>query len=237
MKDFSKKHPVLLVIIQFVVTLLLAGIVAGVLNGAGFNNEVSGSIARILVGIVLLGVSYKCFRFGSFFRGMIVMLPALLLAIYKIPYHFVNGGGAVNAVTIPIVLIGLAPAIYEEVLFRGILIYNLKKKYDSPMTIVLISAIVFSLVHLTNIMGMDLISLGLQLVMALVVGIVLGAIYLNTGDLVSVIFVHFMIDVLSGIFPGGMMTPYYFIVILVVIWIIEIIYGFILVRKVVNKRV
>lgn len=231
MKIISEKHPIIFEIALFVISLLLAAVVAGILNASGCDNEVGSSIARILVGIVLLAVFYKNFHTGNSFKGFIPMLPLLLLAIYKIPYHFISGGGQPNAITIPILLAGLAPAVFEEILFRGIFITNLKKKYSSPTAVVLISAVVFSLVHLTNLVGMNVLSVLLQLIMALVTGIVFGAIYLYSGDLVSVIIAHFAIDVVGGIFPGGVTTPYYFLVILILLWIFEIVYGFLLVRK------
>lgn len=202
-----------------------------VINVFGIANEVSSSIARIITGCVFFAVFHKSFEFGNSFKGLLIMLPALLLAIYKIPYHFISGGGTPNSITLPIILIGLAPAVFEEILFRGIFIHNLKAKSESSTVIVLISAIVFSLVHLTNIAGMDLISLLLQLIMAFVTGIVLGAIYLRTDDIISVIIAHFAIDILGGIFYGGETTPYYFVAIMSLIWIFEAVYGICLVRK------
>lgn len=231
MKKISEKHPVISVIILFVLGILLGGIVAGVLNALGFANEVSTSIARILIGIVFLAINFRKFKFSNSFKGLVPMIPVLLLAIYKIPYHFISGGGTPNAITVPVLLIGLAPAVFEEILFRGIFVFNLKKKYNNSITIVFISALVFSLVHLTNIMGMDTVSLFIQLIMAFVVGVVLGAVYLKTGDLVSVIVAHFAIDVLGGIFYGGNMTPQYFMVIMIALWIIETVYGFVLATK------
>ena len=231
MKAISEKHPIIFEMILFVIGALLAVIVARALNIFGGNDELNISIARILIGIAFLAVFHRSFKFGNSFKGFIPMLPVLLLAIYKIPYHFISGGGVPNAITVPVLLIGLAPAVFEEVLFRGIFIANLKKRFHTPTAIVLISAVVFSLVHLINIGGMSMISLVLQLIMALVSGIVLGAIYLYTGDLVSVIIAHFAIDVLGVIFYGGKTTPYYFYVILAVLWIFETVYGFLLMRK------
>lgn len=231
MKKISEKHPVISVIILFVLGILLGGVVAGVLNALGFANEVSTSIARILIGIVFLAINFRKFKFSNSFKGLVPMIPVLLLAIYKIPYHFISGGGTPNAITVPVLLIGLAPAVFEEILFRGIFVFNLKKKYNNSITIVFISALVFSLVHLTNIMGMDTVSLFIQLIMAFVVGVVLGAVYLKTGDLVSVIVAHFAIDVLGGIFYGGNMTPQYFMVIMIALWIIETVYGFMLATR------
>ena len=231
MKSIGGKHPTIFEIIIIVIGFLLAGVVAGVINIFCNNGDVSASIARILVGLTFLAIFHREFKLGNYFKGVMPMLPLLLLALYKIPYHFISGGEAINAITISVLLIGLAPAVFEEILFRGIFISNLKKRYNRPTAIVLISAIVFSLVHLTNMGGMDMASLLLQLIMALVVGIVFGAIYLYTEDLVSVIVAHFAIDVLGGIFCGGKTTPYYFFVILAALWIFETVYGFLLVRK------
>lgn len=236
MKHFGEKHPILFELLLFVIGVLLAGIAAGILNVFGCSDEISGAIARILIGVAFLAAFHRNFQFDAFCKGFLPMLPALLLAIYKIPYHFVSGGGAINPVTVPVLLVGLAPAVFEEVLFRGIFISNLKKRFNSPTAIVLISAIVFSLVHLTNAIGMDVLSLLLQLMMALAAGIVLGAIYLYTEDLISVIAAHFAIDVLGGIFSGGNTTPYYFLGILAALWVVEIVYGFLLVRAITDKN-
>lgn len=232
MKVMSERSPIIFEIILFVIGTLLAGVAAAVLTAVGCSSEVSASAARILIGIAFIAVFYRSFEFSNSFKGLVPMLPALLLAIYKIPYHFISGGGAINGITVSVLLIGLAPAAFEEVLFRGIFIYNLKKKFNSPTAIVLISAIVFSLVHLTNIGSMDMISLFLQLIMAFVTGIVLGAIYMYTGDIISVIIAHFAIDVLGVIFYGGETTPYYFIAILAALLIFETVYGLLLVRKI-----
>ena len=231
MKKYGEKHPIASVIILFAIGVILGGIIAGFLNAGGFESAVSGSIARILMGIVFLVFSLRKIKLGNSFKGFVIMLPALLFAAYKIPYHFVSGGGNPNMITLPIILIGLAPAVFEEVLFRGIFIFNLKKKYSNPITIVFVSALVFSLIHLTNIIGMDVISLSIQLIMAFVVGVILSAVYLKTGDIVSVIIAHFLIDVTSGIFPGGGFTPYYFLAIIIALWIVGTVYGFLLARK------
>ncbi|MDO4978460.1 MAG: CPBP family intramembrane metalloprotease [Eubacteriales bacterium] len=232
MKDFNEKSPIVIEIILIIIGLLLAGIVTSLFSLFGCDSEVGGSLARILVGIVFLAIFHKKFKFTSSFKGFVPMLPALLFAFYKIPYHFISGGGTVNSITVSVLLIGFAPAIFEEVLFRGIFIFNLKKKYNKPITVVLISAVVFGLLHMTNIVGMNMTSVLLQSTVSFAIGIVFGAVYLYTEDIVSVIIAHFLVDVLGVIFTGGETTPYYFLVIFVAMCCIEIIYGLLLVRKV-----
>ena len=125
----------------------------------------------------------------------------------------------------------LAPTIFEEVLFCGICIANLKKKYDNPYDIVLVSAVIFSLAHVTNLVGMDVASVLLQVSMSLELGIVWGAIYLRSGDLLSLIFSHFFVDIMSDICFSGDTTPGYFLAIMIVLLILELAYGLLLIRK------
>ena len=228
MYKFSEKRPILFEIILIIIALIAAGVISIMIGGG---SDVSISISRIIVAMILFIVFFKCFRKNKFLNGFIIMMPALLFALYKIPYHYVSGAGAANAVSMEIILIGLAPAVFEEIIFRGILIYNLKKKYSDPVTIVLISAIIFSLVHLTNLLGMDMMSVVLQVMFAFSVGAVLSAVYLKTENILSIIIAHAAIDIVSGIFPGGTTTPYYFIVIFAVLLIAESAYGFVLARK------
>lgn len=231
MKKVIEKIPIIFEIVLLIVGLILAGVVSGVLCLFGCDNDTGGAIARIMIGIILLAIFHKSFKFENSFKGVIPMLPVLLFALYKIPYHFISGGGDVNAITVSALLIGFAPAVFEEVLFRGIFISNLKKKYKKPITVLLISAVVFGLAHMTNIAGMDLLSVAIQVIVAMSLGIALGAIYLYTEDIVSLVIAHFLIDFLGVIFVGGESTPYFFLVIFVVLCCFEIVYGFWLVRK------
>ncbi len=233
MKKLSAKFPILFEIILFVVVLLLAAVLEAVLQAVGCNPTLGSAIARILIGLILLAIFYKSFQFRNSLKGLLITLPSLLFGLYKIPYHFISGGTGAdfNKLTLTIFLAGLAPAIFEEVLFRGICIANLKKKYNNPYAIVLISAVIFSLAHVTSLIGMDALSVLLQVITSLVLGIVWGAIYLRSGDLLSLIFSHFVVDVLSDICVSGDTTPGYFLVIMIVLLLLELAYGLLLLRK------
>lgn len=76
-----------------------------------------------------------------------------------------------------------------------------------------------------------MISVSIQVIVAMSVGIALGAIYLCTEDIISVIIAHFLIDTLGVIFAGGETTPYHFLAIFVALSCFEIVYGLLLVRK------
>ena len=78
---------------------------------------------------------------------------------------------------------------------------------------------------------MDVASVLLQVSMSLELGIVWGAIYLRSGDLLSLIFSHFFVDIMSDICFSGDTAPGYFLAIMIVLLILELAYGLLLIRK------
>ena len=80
-----------------------------------------------------------------------------------------------------IALLAVLPAIGEELLFRGIIINSLKKKY-SPHIAIILSAVLFSLFH-ANIS---------QTIYPLLMGIVLGYAAHMSGCLLCSMLVHFL---------------------------------------------
>ena len=120
----------------------------------------------------------------------------------------------------------MAPAIFEEVLFRGIFIYNLKQSNCSDGKGLFITAIVFSAVHMTNLVGQDLASVALQLAYSFVIGMALAAIYLKNNSLIQVILVHFLIDFTNRIYinPATTTTTVQMIVFILLL-IAETVYG------------
>ncbi|MBB6631896.1 CPBP family intramembrane glutamic endopeptidase [Clostridium algidicarnis] len=82
--------------------------------------------------------------------------------------------------------ITLIGPIIEEILFRGIILNGLLKKY-SPSKAILFSSLLFSLIH-GNLP---------QMFNALFFGILLGLIYIKTKSLYAVIFTHIIANTLS----------------------------------------
>ena len=103
-----------------------------------------------------------------------------------------------------------APAIFEEVLFRGILIYNLKKKGTGALPCLFISAALFAAAHLTNLVGLDVVSVSVQMAYSFVVGMVFAAVYLKNNSILQVIVAHFLIDFTNSLFveqPASSSAP------------------------------
>lgn len=230
-----ESKPIITTIILLFAGFLTYGIIAAIAVALGGNTRVSTSVAEIFVAILYFVLFIQCFDLKKSFKGCLLLLPATLFALYKIPLCFITNG-KLSPLTVTILLGGLAPALFEEVIFRGLLIHGLKKKNKSPMAIVLISSIGFSIVHLINCINMPLPTVLLQVLFAFAVGTIFGAVYLRTKDFLSLVILHAITDILTSIFPGGQ-TPSNIIIGLFILMLIgEIIYGMILTKNTKNMN-
>lgn len=201
MYKFGEEHPVLFEIILFVAAFAAAAVFTVLGSIFYLPSELSTSIARIAVGIALLLIYKRAFRGSRFFNNPVFVLPALLFPVWNI-FYYLSSGIAIGGVSFFAdgIITAMAPAIFEEVLFRGIFIYNLRKKGSSDLQCLLISAILFAAVHLTNLAGLSPASVAVQTVYSFVIGLVFAAVYLKNGSLFQVVIVHFLIDFTNRIF-------------------------------------
>lgn len=103
----------------------------------------------------------------------------------------------------------------EELVFRGVILNLFLERFSKTKTgilaAVVFSGILFGAVHLTNIFhGISVESAVVQAVTAAFLGIILGAVYVRSGNIWIVIVFHMMIDfgslMGSGIFGAGTTT-------------------------------
>ncbi|HYV91445.1 MAG TPA: type II CAAX endopeptidase family protein [Chitinophagales bacterium] len=78
-------------------------------------------------------------------------------------------------------LVALVPAIFEELLFRGIILEGFLKNY-SPQKAILWSAMIFGVVHFNLSQGIT----------AVVFGIIIGWVYCKTNSLIPGMIIHFI---------------------------------------------
>ena len=225
MKAFAEKRPILFEIILIIAAFVLALALGIPCQFAGIEGELPMAIGRILAGIVLLLVFRWCFDFSRQFKGLVVMLPALVFALWNVVNHFITKG-EFNPLTLEILILGLAPAIFEEVVFRGIFIHNLKASGKSDMAALIIPALIFGVIHLTNAVNGEVVQALVQTGYAVVVGLVLGAIYIKTGDIFSCMMAHAAIDITNRVFAGGEVTPTPAVVAFIVMLVIMTVYAF-----------
>lgn len=161
-------------------------------------------------------------RFSPDFKGVLgsknlktaflIMLPCLII-------HYIGSiiswcrfgmGNVVIAF-----LRATAPGFSEEIMFRGLGISNYMRTIKSEgqiRTIFWLSSVVFGLVHILNILvGGDVFSVLIQVLFAVGIGMLFGAVYLRTGNLWATIIAHTGMDFLEFIrvdveASGGVMT-------------------------------
>lgn len=201
MYKFGEKHPVIFEIILIILSFLAAAVFVAAGSIFNIHPDLCSSVGRILVGAFLALLYRRAFTGVRTGENYLILLPALLFAAWNLFYNLSLGmefGGP--AYFIEAAITAAAPAVFEEVLFRGIFLYNLKKKGSSDLACMLISSILFAAVHLTNIVGMNAVNVGIQFGYSLVIGMVLAAVYLKNRSMLQIIVLHFLIDFMPRIF-------------------------------------
>ena len=90
-----------------------------------------------------------------------------------------------------LVLVFLRAGIVEEVFFRGFLIERLQKFSSNKIVYFVLPTLYFGLLHFSG--GMR------GVVVAFVIGLVLGLVFLKTKDLKACIISHFLVDFISNV--------------------------------------
>lgn len=108
-------------------------------------------------------------------------------SIIPIPDFFTNMYNQTYQVNLySILAFCLAAPLFEEMIFRGVVLQGFLKRY-SPTKAILVSALIFSLAHLNPV----------QFLTAFTLGLLLGWIYWKTNSLLSSIFIHACNNILA----------------------------------------
>lgn len=209
-------------IFTIVYTVLWMGvaIVLGLLRPQWTGDErTDGLITDTLVRLCVAAVFFLLLWLGGYdgvlrlrkmsVRELLWCLPSLLIALVNFPFFALLGGGASvdRAELIPLfALYCLSVSLMEESVFRGVvqgMVSENFKKTD-PLAegkTVLVSAAVFSLVHLVNLftsdMGMTLFQTGYTFL----IGFMLSTVLLKTKNLWYCVLIHALFDF------GGLLVP------------------------------
>jgi len=102
-------------------------------------------------------------------------------------------------------ILALAPGIWEELGFRGIMLSNLKEKY-SDKTSILISGILFGLFHFANLTRQPLDLVIYVAIMAILLGISWGYLVSKSNTILPAILAHYLIDAVALFFVDSEIT-------------------------------
>ena len=249
-KLIAKKKHMLLYFILMVILFIIFDIVSQVAYSSAYSIITTSKygkgiileslwILTILVVILLAGNSYiftKSRKRLSIWKSFGLALPPVIIALFAfrssftnaLYYNFID----VCGLFIYCILIGIA----EELLCRGWLLTEFIERYGYDYKhvrlSVLLSAIVFGCMHITNVFyGQTLFETFTQIIQTLGIGFLLGTVFYRTRNIWSVIFIHAFYDfslMLSEIAPyqtctgGGESSNQLFIisVLLLVIYIV-----------------
>ncbi len=135
--------------------------------------------------------------------GKWILIAIAILAVIIIP-DFIGsliGRTKLGSPTLASVLLALMAGTSEEVAFRAVpgsyMMRQYKDEKKLPL-VILLTSVVFSLVHASNIFsGAAISSTLVQLVYAFSVGVLLCVLYLRSGSIVPSMIIHFLNDVFA----------------------------------------
>lgn len=231
MKKFFSDKPVLFGLAVFALGMVLAVIFMLPGTVLYLPQDFSVSIGRLLASAVIWFIFRRYFKDIHPFSGLLMGMPLLLFAAWNLG-HKLSHGMSMTLDYFSAFVNALAPAVFEEFIFRVIEIGKLRECSKTPMYALLASSLLFSLIHITNIISGQIAATLIQLLYSFSIGMILGAVYLKTNDLCSIILYHFLIDLSSQIFTETpQTTSILFLVLVGVLVIMGPLYGIWLISK------
>jgi membrane protease YdiL (CAAX protease family) len=199
-KDLALRRPLLFAIL-LILSSLVVEILAGVLAVALFRVEQAGPIFAPVV--LLITTLYLVFILWSFawlkaagvaslgtWKGwgaaLVLLVYYLLELLYSFfgEFSFIVPTNAVSGLGVPRVFIG---AMFEEVLFRGVVLYALVSLWGATrkgvLKAVIVSALLFGAIHALNAISGDPSEALGQIAIALFESVWLAAIVLRWGSI------------------------------------------------------
>ncbi|MBR1829761.1 MAG: CPBP family intramembrane metalloprotease, partial [Atopobiaceae bacterium] len=151
--------------------------------------------------------------------GLLLVLPAIGFVVHnlfdaeKMVFGFMDPESKVNFAPLCL-LLGMAPGVSEEIVFRGIPCSNwmrVAKDEGAVMKCALFTALVFGLVHgLNALSGAPIFATIFQVTYAFAIGLFFAAVFLRTGSMWPTMIAHTLIDFAAFLFmdidAGGIIT-------------------------------
>jgi membrane protease YdiL (CAAX protease family) len=142
---------------------------------------------------------FGCNAFTGFFTGFLILSVVILVMYFGKAYTIIS----INPVSflIPALAIGISSAVFEEILFRGIIFRITEQKLGSVWALV-ISSSLFGFAHLANDNGTFFSAIAI----VIEAGLLLGAAYIYSKNLWLPIFIHFAWNFSEGGIYGAIIS-------------------------------
>lgn len=204
--SYSQKHPVISIVlieVCFLLAVFVAGAIATI-KQLNYNAPILISfIPTALVLIIYFTWKRKWtffgFKAGTARKNWIHYIPLFIILVILCFQGFSN-----KPIEIVIFYIGFAVLVgfVEESIYRGIIIKILLPIGVVPA--ILTSSILFSFTHILNLLsGQSAEQMVLQLVYALLIGIVLAQLFIKNGSIYPLILFHTLHNLIQFLGKGG----------------------------------
>jgi membrane protease YdiL (CAAX protease family) len=209
----SPKRDLWQVISLFVlVVILLIGIYFGE-TALGMGEISQIAVQEILLFIIFFGLNYfwtkQPVKLGltvSFRKLIPISVPIIVIVLFIL---FIMLGKHTTHTMVLATVSGLGAGIFEEYLFRGIILGKLLKVFSGPSkgkTIayaVIVTSLLFGCIHAVNSASQSIPETGIQILNAAFLGAILAALYLRSGSIIAPMLFHGCWDFTTFVVTGS----------------------------------
>lgn len=206
----TEKHPVLSAILfafgGFLLVATVSSVIAWVFNSYDERIAQCMSLLGVIVTSLLIMLAYTL-RFKPEFEGAMkggALRTGFMLILIQCSYSTFTSvihlfdGSVFHMPTAVSVLAALQAGCMEEVIYRGLMISTVMRKWKRDENKIIPAAVicsaVFGAAHFMNVLSAPLDITLLQIAVTFCSGIFLSAVYLRTGNIVPLIAGHFFHD-------------------------------------------
>jgi membrane protease YdiL (CAAX protease family) len=214
-KVFNRRSPIIFTLFSLILFLILGMILSTIFKsfnlsqGLPYVTEIVSELVMAVIAILIikkLGLfNSKLFSKNNLGLGLklgsFVILTGVIQLVIYLSLNYNNPLNFALAPIIGAIIYSFAVGIYEEVFMRGLILQNLMLNYGYSKKgiykALILAAVFFGLAHLINLTHAPLIDTLVQVVYAMTAGIILGAVFLRTRSLLSVILLHSIFDLFT----------------------------------------
>ncbi|ALN76742.1 CPBP family intramembrane metalloprotease [Staphylococcus chromogenes] len=194
-------------IVYFIFISLLLSVIAIISLILPFSNYTNDLIAQSIVTISIILYLIATHKFqnlkintNNILKGFLIGIYILLMAVLNLlsSIETIESIKFTFTILFSLIMTNFMIALFEEVLCRG-LVFNNFLKNNNPLKAGVFSSAVFGLAHILNLThNPDLIGVLTQVIYTFFIGMLFAAVYFYTKNLLSVILLHFILDLTSG---------------------------------------
>jgi membrane protease YdiL (CAAX protease family) len=241
----ASKYPVIFSTVLAIILVVLISIFSAAAQIAGLGDRelmISQGIAFIIMAIFAAAYMKKRGKTLSIFGFNKLELSKSKQTLYYVPLLIIAliqpiMGGINTSLTFVDILITLLYCAFvgftEETIFRGIIKEKLQHK--GHIFYITFSSILFGVLHMANaLMGIDVIYIVLQVINALLVGVILALLIVVKDTIIPLIVFHFLFDFLAMITNSNTFEKDLMVV--VILNIVYVLYGIYLVVMLLGRK-